>query len=102
MIKHDDLSNLKAIVGEQFVSTGESILALHSHDESYHAPALPDVVVWPHSTGEVSWIARYAYERKIPVTGWGMGTSLEGNPIPVNHGIVVDFQEMQRVLEIRP
>jgi D-lactate dehydrogenase (cytochrome) len=102
MIKHDDLSNLKAIVGEQFVSTGESILALHSHDESYHPPALPDVVVWPHSTGEVSWIARYAYERKIPVTGWGMGTSLEGNPIPVNHGIVVDFQEMQRVLEIRP
>jgi D-lactate dehydrogenase (cytochrome) len=102
MITHDDLSNLKAIVGEQFVSTGESILALHSHDESYHPPALPDVVVWPHSTGEVSRIARYAYERKIPVTGWGVGTSLEGNPIPVNHGIVVDFQEMQRVLAIRP
>ncbi len=102
MISQDDLGNLKAIAGEQFVSTGESVLNLHSHDESYHTPALPDVVVWPHSTDEVSRITRYAFEKKLPITGWGVGTSLEGNPIPVNHGIVVDFQEMQKVIAIRP
>ncbi len=102
MITRDDLSNLRVIVGEQFTSTGESVLNLHSHDESYHTPTLPDVVLWPHSTDEVSRIARYAFEHKIPVTGWGVGTSLEGNPIPVNHGIVVDFQEMHRVLALRP
>jgi len=101
MITGDDLHNLRAIVGEQFVSTGESILNLHSHDESYHTPALPDAVLWPHSTEEVSRIARYAFEHKIPVTGWGVGTSLEGNPIPVNRGIVVDFQEMQKILAVR-
>jgi D-lactate dehydrogenase (cytochrome) len=102
MIAQDDLRNLKSIVGEQFVSTGESVLNLHSHDESYHTPTLPDVVLWPHSTDEVSRIARYAFERKIAVTGWGVGTSLEGNPIPVNRGIVVDFQQMQKVLAVRP
>jgi D-lactate dehydrogenase (cytochrome) len=102
MIARDDLINLKTIVGEQFVSAGESVLALHSHDESYHAPVLPDVVLWPHSTDEVSRVVRYAFEKKIPVTGWGVGTSLEGNPIPVNHGIVIDFQEMQKVIEVRP
>ncbi len=102
MISHDDLSILKAIVGEKFVSTGASILDLHSHDESYHTPCLPDVVVWPHNTDEVSRIARYALERRIPITGWGVGTSLEGNPIPVKNGIVVDFHEMQKVFEIRP
>jgi D-lactate dehydrogenase (cytochrome) len=101
MITRDDLKNLKDIVGERFVSTGESVLNLHSHDESYHTPALPDAVVWPHNTGEVSRIVRYASERKIAVTAWGVGTSLEGNPIPVNHGIVVDFQEMQKVLAVR-
>jgi D-lactate dehydrogenase (cytochrome) len=98
----DDLEKLKAIVGERFVSTGGSVLNLHSHDESYHVPSLPDAVVWPHSTDEVSRICRYAFERKIPVTGWGVGTSLEGNPIPVRRGIVVDFQEMQKVLAVRP
>jgi D-lactate dehydrogenase (cytochrome) len=102
MITHDDLRNLTSIVGEKFLSTGKSVLELHSHDESYHTPVLPDVVLWPHNTDEVSRIARYAYKRKIPVTGWGVGTSLEGNPIPVYHGIVVDFHEMQRVLAIRP
>jgi D-lactate dehydrogenase (cytochrome) len=102
MITREDLDNLKAIVGEQSVSTGESVLNLHSHDESYHTPVLPDVVLWPHSTDEMSRIARYAWKRKIPVTGWGVGTSLEGNPIPVNRGIVVDFQQMQKVLAIRP
>jgi D-lactate dehydrogenase (cytochrome) len=102
MITNDDLKSLRAIVGEPFVSTGESVLNLHSHDESHHAPVLPDVVVWPHDTVEVSRIAGYAFERKIPVTGWGVGTSLEGNPIPANHGIVVDFHEMQNVLAVRP
>jgi D-lactate dehydrogenase (cytochrome) len=102
MITRDDLNSLKAIVGDQFVSTGESVLNLHAHDESYHAHVLPDVVVWPHSTGEVSLIARYAFKNKIPITAWGVGTSLEGNPIPVSHGIVVDFQEMQKVLAVRP
>ena len=102
MVVPDDLINLKAIVGDQFVSTGELVLNLHSHDESYHKPVLPDVVVWPHSTEDVSRIAGYAFERKIPVTAWGVGTSLEGNPIPANRGIVIDFQQMQRVIAIRP
>ncbi len=102
MVTRDDLDVLTGIVGEQSVSTGESVLNLHSHDESYHTPALPDVVVWPHNTSEVSRIARYAFERRIPITAWGVGTSLEGNPIPVNHGIVLDFQQMQRVLAVRP
>ncbi|HTY61237.1 MAG TPA: FAD-binding oxidoreductase [Acidobacteriota bacterium] len=102
MISGVDLGRLRAIVGEQSVSTGESVLNLHAHDESYHAHVLPDVVVWPHNTAEVSGIARYAFERKMPMTAWGVGSSLEGNPIPVNRGIVVDFQEMQKVLAIRP
>jgi D-lactate dehydrogenase (cytochrome) len=102
MITDADLSYLKTIVGEQFVSAGESVLHLHSHDESYHTPALPEAVLWPHNTDEVSRIARYAFERRIPVTGWGVGTSLEGNPIPVNHGIVVDFREMQKIVRLRP
>jgi len=78
MIPRDDLDNLSAIVGKRFVSTGESVLNLHSHDESYHQPVLPDVVVWPHSTDEVSRIACYASERKIPVTGWAWAPASRG------------------------
>jgi len=95
------IQELHAIVGEEWVSAGQSVRELHSHDESFHAHALPDVVVWPHSTEEVSKIVKWAYEKDIPITPWGVGTSLEGNPIPVSNGISIDFQEMNRIIAIR-
>lgn len=101
MISATDVGHLKIILDENRVSTGESVRELHSHDESYHAPVLPDVVAWPQTTEEVSTVVRWAYERKIPITPWGAGTSLEGNPIPVKGGILIDFQEMNRIITIR-
>jgi D-lactate dehydrogenase (cytochrome) len=43
-----------------------------------------------------------ANERMIPVTPWGAGTSIEGNPLPMSRGIVLDFQQMDKILAIRP
>lgn len=97
-----NLSELKAILDERRVSSGESVLNLHSHDESFHASCLPDVVVWPQATDEVSRLIVWAGQNKIPVTAWGAGTSLEGNPIPVHGGMVIDFSEMNRVIAVRP
>jgi D-lactate dehydrogenase (cytochrome) len=51
---------------------------------------------------EVSQALRWADEREIPVTAWGAATSIEGNPIPVGRGLVLDFSQMNRVLEVRP
>ncbi len=95
------IEELILIVGGEFVSTGESVRELHSHDESFHTPVLPDVVVFPHTTEEVSKIVRLAYNNDIPITPWGVGTSLEGNPIPFHKGICIDFQYMNKVLAVR-
>ncbi|MBN1663633.1 MAG: FAD-binding oxidoreductase [Deltaproteobacteria bacterium] len=102
MISLYDIGELKTILDERRVSSGDSVRRLHSHDESFHAPVLPDVVVWPHTTDEVSRIVRFACRHKVPVTAWGAGTSLEGNPIPVKNGIVIDFNEMNHIIEVRP
>ena len=96
-----DLGPLEAVFGRQRISTGESAKVLHSRDESYHGPFLPDVIVWPHTTEEVIEAVRWAYDRKVPVTAWGAGTSLEGNPVPVQGGLVIDFQQMNRILCVR-
>ena len=93
---------LKAILGADRVSTGISDRELHSRDQSTHTAHLPDLVVWPHSTEEVSHVASYANEQGIPLIGWGAGSSLEGNPIPVYGGIVVDFSRMNQIVEIYP
>lgn len=93
---------MKTILDDRRVSAGESVLNLHSHDESFHAPSLPDVVVWPHTTEEVSRLVAWAYQNKVPVVAWGAGTSLEGNPIPVQGGMVIDFNEMNQIIAVRP
>jgi len=96
-----ELEFIRSIVGPDRMSQGESILDLHSKDESFHLRKKPDLVVWPLSAEEISQILKLANERRIPVTPWGAGTSLEGNPIPVKGGIVLDLQQMNRILELR-
>jgi len=96
-----ELEFIGSIVGPERMSIGESILDLHSKDESFHQRRKPEVVVWPLSSAEISQILKMANEDRIPVTPWGAGTSLEGNPIPVEGGIVLDLQQMNRILELR-
>lgn len=90
----------EAIVGPERVSTRSGDLAEHSRDQSSLPAHIPDLVIWPRTTEEVSRILRLANERRVPVTAWGAGTSLEGNPLPVHGGIVLDFREMNRILAI--
>jgi D-lactate dehydrogenase (cytochrome) len=91
---------LESIVGQERISTAEAFRAQHASDESSHPAHLPDVVVWPRTTAEVRAILRHANEQGIAVTAWGAGSSLEGNPIPVQGGIVLDFQQMDQILAI--
>jgi D-lactate dehydrogenase (cytochrome) len=99
-VTESDLTVLRNLLGVERVSTGQSELELHSMDETYHRGYLPEVVMWPKTTEEVSRILKIANERMIPVTPWGAGTSLEGNPLPVYRGIVLDFQQMDRILAV--
>ena len=82
-------------------STGDSNLDLHSKDQSQHPACRPEAVIWPVDRVEVSEILKYANKNLIPVTGWGSGSSLEGNPIPVKAGIVLDFSQMNKIRDIR-
>jgi D-lactate dehydrogenase (cytochrome) len=96
-----DLEALATMVDPSRFSVGDSVLDLHAKDQSHHLPQRPEVVIWPVESSEVVAIVTYANDRRIPVTGWGSGSSLEGNPIPVHKGIVLDFSRMNRILSIR-
>ncbi len=100
-ITSKEIESIRSIVGPDRMSQGESVLDLHSKDESFHLRKQPELVVWPLSAEEISQILKLANEGRIPVTPWGAGTSLEGNPIPVKGGIVLDLQQMNHILELR-
>jgi D-lactate dehydrogenase (cytochrome) len=94
------LKDIQAMVAPDRFSTGDSILDLHAKDQSPHPACRPEAVVWPQTAAEVAAVLKYANEHRIPVTGWGAGSSLEGNPIPVCRGLVLDFTRMNRILTI--
>jgi D-lactate dehydrogenase (cytochrome) len=100
-ISETHINHLKAIVAADRFSAGESVLDLHAKDQSRHPPIRPEAVIWPTSPKEVAEILKYANANLIPVTGWGSGSSLEGNPIPIKRGIVLDFSQMNHILDIR-
>jgi D-lactate dehydrogenase (cytochrome) len=100
-LNQNHIKNLQSMVAPDRFSTGESVLDLHAVDQSQHTPIRPEAVIWPVDGSEVSAVLKYANNHMIPVTGWGSGSSLEGNPIPVKKGIVLDFSQMNRILNIR-
>ena len=93
------VEQLKEIVGPENVLASEMDLALYSYDASLER-GMPDVVVLPDSTEEVSKVLSLAHKEKIPVIGRGSGTNLTGGTVPVKGGIVVHFSRMNRILEI--
>ncbi len=100
-LTEEELDLIRKIVGPERMSLGESILDLHGKDESFHPRRRPDLVIWPLSAEEISQILRMANETRIPVTPWGAGTSIEGNPNPVEGGMVLDLQQMNHILQLR-
>lgn len=101
MISESVIESLQAIVGADNVSMRHADLEAHSIDESWFDPHLPEVIIWPSSAEQVSAIVRLAYESATPLVAWSGGSSLEGNPIPVQGGIVLAMYRMNRILEIR-
>ncbi|MGZ4161842.1 MAG: FAD-binding oxidoreductase [Neobacillus sp.] len=93
---------LKEILPESQVTVNLTVLEQHSKDESYHTPHLPDVVVFPRNAEDVSNIMKFASKNQIPVTPFGVGSSLEGHVIPYKGGISLDFQLMNQIVEVRP
>ena len=84
------------------VSTGDSDRELHSEDMTVHPPHSPDVVVYATSTDDVVAVLRLADELRVPVTPFGVGSSLEGHVIPLAGGISLDLSRMDRILAIEP
>jgi D-lactate dehydrogenase (cytochrome) len=98
----DHIAELGALLGGDKLTTAQADLALHARDQSFHPAAPPDLVAYPESTEDVQTLAKFASAHRIPLTAWGVGTSLEGNPMAIYGGILLNFARMNRILAVRP
>lgn len=105
MVEYNELTDelvaeLAAIVGEDNCLTGGDINEDYSHDEMLiYGTRMPDAVVLPANTDEVSAIMKLASANNIPVTVRGAGTGLVGGSTPLAGGIVLCTMRMDKILE---
>lgn len=70
--------------------------------DKWFAKRLPDLAVFPKDTAETSFVLREAYAAGIPVTPRGAGYGYVGGCTPVEGGIVLAVDRMNKILEIHP
>jgi glycolate oxidase len=94
------LEELSTIVGRANVLSDSERMFDYGHDEFslQDISHLPDVVVKPASAAEVASILRLASKESIPVTPRGGATGLCGGCVPVQGGIVLSLERMNRIL----
>ncbi len=104
------ISEIAALLGDASrISTVDGDILDHSYDawpvsvkerqagENKHRP---DAVVSVVSTKEVSAVLNYANNNGIPVTAWGLGSSVVGSPLAEKGGICLDTSKMNKLINI--
>jgi glycolate oxidase len=93
------LEQLRRAVGADHVVADPHDLVIFERDASI-AGALPDAIVFPADTQEVSRVMRIATAHGIPVVPRGAGTGLSGGAVTLRGGIALSLARLNRILEI--
>ena len=89
------------IVGPGNFSTDPADLKCYSYDAS-SISSLPEAVVLPGSTEEVSRVLFLANQEGLAVFPRGAGTGTTGASVPINGGLVLSLTRMDRIISINP
>ncbi|MDR3589926.1 MAG: FAD-linked oxidase C-terminal domain-containing protein [Negativicutes bacterium] len=101
-MKESIIKELKAIVGEAWVSTEKEELICYGYDATPGFFNLPEAVVQPADKDQVAAVLKLAGREKLPVYTRGSGTNLSAGTVPMNGGIVLFTIRMNKILEVDP
>ena len=95
------LAQLREIFPDDALASGEAERIAYSYDNS-RQHALPDAVVFPTEHAQVEALVQACRSHKIPVIARGRGSNTTGATVPVDGGVVMSFERMNRILRIDP
>lgn len=93
-------AELTGIVGPPNYRDDDEARIAHSYDGTPLLQSLPDAVIYPESTKQVSAIMKVLSKHKVPLITRGSGSNLCGGTVPVQGGVVMVMHRMNRLLEL--
>lgn len=95
------LEQFKTIVGSNFIFDQFEIRWTYAFGGSlFIKDWIPDLILMPQKSQQVSEILKLANKKKIAVTPRGSGTSLSSGSMTPYGGIVLDLSQMKKILNI--
>ena len=99
MLSQNIAKELNNIAGKENITTSREDLICYSYDAT-NQKFLPDAVVFPKSAEEISLILKLANREAFPVIPRGAGSGFSGGSLPVEGGVVVSLERMNKILKI--
>ncbi|QED47657.1 glycolate oxidase subunit GlcD [Cytobacillus dafuensis] len=100
MISIEARQKLIEIVGPENFDDTKVGLLVYSYDATPQFQAMPEAVIAPRNTEEISKVLKLCNEYKIPIVPRGSGTNLCAGTCPTEGGIVLLFKHLNKILEI--
>ncbi|TDL82763.1 glycolate oxidase subunit GlcD [Peribacillus frigoritolerans] len=100
MIPAEIKAKLQSIVGAENYDDSKAGRLVYSFDATPQFQSLPDAVIAPRNTAEVSKVVKICNEQQIPLVPRGSGTNLCAGTCPTEGGIVLLFKHLNAILEI--
>ncbi|MHB8420139.1 MAG: FAD-binding oxidoreductase [Myxococcales bacterium] len=100
-VTNDIAPALARIVGAEHVLEGRERLLPYGRDESDLGEYPPDLAVRPRTAEEISAILRLCGERGVKVTPSAARSGKSGGSLPVQGGLALSVERMNRILELR-
>ncbi|MEE2735053.1 MAG: FAD-linked oxidase C-terminal domain-containing protein [Verrucomicrobiota bacterium] len=96
------IESLKALLPGGRVLTRDVYLAAYESDGLTAFRTKPRAVVLPETGEEVIKVVHWCHQHGVPFVARGSGTSLSGGSLPVEEGIVITLNRLNRILEVDP
>jgi glycolate oxidase subunit GlcD len=91
---------LRAAVSADVVAPSSGYLTDMTEARGLHGRA--DAVALPRSAEEVAEVVRWCYEHEIPIVPRGGGTGYAGGAVPLDGGVVLALERLERVRSFDP
>ncbi|MCB0699064.1 MAG: FAD-binding protein [Chitinophagales bacterium] len=96
----EDIAYFKSVVGDAYVFRDGDVLNVACSDETEDLVFIPEVVIRPCSTDDVSKILSYCNNEQIAITPRGAGTGLSGGALAVHGGVVLDMKKFDKIIKL--